>query len=193
MPQQRPDSPIVLNSEEPEASPLPAESAPAQVPAVQGTAALLRSEAVPPSAECDSVACLGPSSAVYGAQLQQYIEAALTACKAYQALSRRAPGNGARVLSTMAADERRHAKRLSTAYFLISGVRYWPADQITAPAGQPLMNALREHFALEQQTECSYLAAAEETTDPCLRELYLELAGDSSAHAGLLRSILEQM
>ncbi|MCI9118593.1 MAG: rubrerythrin, partial [Flavonifractor sp.] len=41
--------------------------------------------------------------------------------------------------------------------------------------------------------QCSYLAAAEETTDSCLRELYLELAGDEETHAGLLRSILEQM
>ena len=40
----------------------------------------------------------------------------------------RAQGNG-QVLATIAADERRHAKRLSTAYFLISGVRYWPVDR----------------------------------------------------------------
>lgn len=197
MPQDRPDSPIVLTpaaaAPEGETTPAPA-AAPAQVPAGPGPGTLVRSEGTGPCVpSCGNVPCLGPSSAVYGAQLQQYIEEELTACKAYLALARRTAGNGARVLSTMAADERRHAKRLSTAYFLISGVRYWPAEQITPPAVQPLMIALRESFGLEQQAECSYLAAAAETTDPCLRELYLELAGDEGAHAGLLRGILEQM
>ena len=49
-----------------------------------------------------------------------------------------------RVLATIAADERRHAKRLSTAYFLISGVRYWPVDRVPNPSPAPFSAALRE-------------------------------------------------
>ena len=36
-------------------------------------------------------------------------------------------------------------------------------------------------------------AAAAETADPCLHELFLELAGEEDSHAWLLRSVLEQL
>ncbi len=196
MPEERPDSPIVVDApEDGEESAGLAVVPAAQAPAVrvESVPGLLCGEVGPGLPECGSVPCLGEASAVYAPQLQQYIDFEVADCRAYQALSRRAQGNPARTLSAMAADERRHAKRLAAAYFLISGVRYWPAERGGSQPVQPFMAALREHFAQEQRAQCSYLAAAEETTDPCLRELYLELAGDEEAHAGLLRGILEQM
>ena len=66
-------------------------------------------------------------------------------------------------------------------------------DEAAAALACAFPAALRERFAEEQRGELSYLAAAEETGDPCLRELYLELAGDENAHAWLLRGILEQL
>ena len=84
------------------------------------------------------------------------------------------------------------AKRLSTAYFLISGVQFWPDRQPAAPAGT-WMGVLRARFAAEQRGEAAYRAAAAQTVDPCLRELFLELAGDEAEHTWLLRGILEQM
>lgn len=189
MPQERPDCPIEVDA--PSAEPTSALAVPA-VPAEAAPAPVLRQEVEPSLPEC-GVPCLGEASAVYGPLLQQLIDHELADCRAYQALSRRAQGNAARVLASMAADEYRHAKRLSTAYFLISGVRYWPAERGGGQPVQPFLAALREHFGEEQRAQCSYLAAAEETTDSCLRELYLELAGDEETHAGLLRSILEQM
>ena len=98
-----------------------------------------------------------------------------------------------RVLATIAADERRHAKRLSTAYFLISGVRYWPVDRVPNPSPAPFSAALREHFMEEQRGAAAYQTAAAETADPCLHELFLELAGEEDSHAWLLRSVLEQL
>ena len=83
----------------------------------------------PAEEEEETVTCLGPSSAVHGPQLQQYIDQELAAHRCCQALARRVPGAGGRMLSGLAAEQRRRAKRLSTAYFLISGVRYWPADR----------------------------------------------------------------
>ena len=141
----------------------------------------------------DGVPCLGSSSAVYGAQLQAFIDSELCDWRTYQLLARRAQSGGARVLSTIAADERRHAKRLSTAYFLISGVRYLPVDRAQPMPVGTFLGALRDRFAEEQRGEAAYLAAAEECTDPCLRELYVELAGDENAHAWLLRGVLEQL
>ena len=55
------------------------------------------------------------------------------------------------------------------------------------------MGVLRARFAAEQRGEAAYRAAAAQTVDPCLRELFLELAGDEAEHTWLLRGILEQM
>ena len=138
--------------------------------------------------------CLGAASAIYGGQLQQFVDRALADWRSYQALSRRAQGNSGQILSAIAADQRRHAKRLSTAYFLISGVRYWPAERPAGPASRtPFAAALRERFMAEQRSAAAYQAAAAETADPCLRQLYEELSGEADAHAWLLRGILEEL
>ncbi len=102
-------------------------------------------------------------------------------------------GTAARSLSSMAADERRHAKRLSAAFFLISGVRFLPETQ---PISRPicgLMGSLRERFWEEQHGAAAYLASAEEAADPCLAALYRELAAEEGAHADLLRAMVERM
>lgn len=201
MPEDRPDSPIVVEEaaampavpSEPAPSATPAVPMPAQPPAVPEPSLTATVEEADRLPNGDGIVCLGEASSIYGEQLQQYIDREIASWRAYQALARRTQGSSAKVLSTMAADERRHAKRLSTAHFLISGVRYWPADRVAAPPIRPFMAALREYFAQEQRAESSYLASAEETSDPCLRELYRELAGDENAHAWLLRGILEQL
>ena len=184
MPQDRPDCPFVLEGEGGEAReesklPVPVQTVP--VPQTRG-------DTYPE----EDVPCLGAASAVHGAQLQQFIADELADWKYYQTLARRA-GNGGRVLATIAADERRHAKRLSTAYFLITGVRYWPVDRAPAPPAGPLPAALRQRFAAEQRGAAAYQAAAEETADPCLQALYRELAGEEDAHTWMIRGLLEQM
>lgn len=90
------------------------------------------------------------------------------------------------MLAAVAADERRHAKKLSTAYFLISGVRYWPDVRAAQPAA-PLHAVLRERFWEEQRGAASYQAAAEEASDPCLKELFSELAAEEEAHVWTIR------
>lgn len=77
--------------------------------------------------------------------------------------------------------------------FLISGVRYWPVDRVPNPSPAPFSAALREHFMEEQRGAAAYQTAAAETADPCLHELFLELAGEEDSHAWLLRSVLEQL
>ncbi len=138
------------------------------------------------------VACLGAASAAHSGQLQDFITDELADWKTYLALARCAGQSAFRALSGMAADEYRHAKRLSTAYFLISGVRFWPAQVQGCPV-RSLPGALRQRFIEEQQAEAAYVAAAGKTFDPCLRELYLDLAADEARHAKLVRRILEQI
>ena len=181
MPQDRPDSPIQLLSD------LPAPS-PAQPPAP-----LAVPSASTPVVEEQDVPLLGASSAVYGPLLQRCIELEMVSFRTYRALSRRMPGPSAKLLASMAAEERRHARRLSAAYFLISGVRYLPpepsqgADRMEpAPAG-----VLRRRFAEEQRSETLYRAAAAECSDPCLSALFQSLAQEEAAHRDLILTLLE--
>ena len=117
---------------------------------------------------------------------------ARTGAAAGRAMARRASGSCARALSALAADHRLAFRRLSAAYFLITGQRYTPkCAALSLPSSLPL--ALRQQFVWEQQWEQKNNQAAQDTADPCLKELYLELAQEGAFHAGTIRSILEQM
>lgn len=180
-----------------EACPFELEEEAVQVLSPEETAAPAENMSLPalvtraPGAEPEL--CLAEGSAHYGAQIQRYIDQELADWRAYQALARRVSGGAGRALNAMAADEHRHAKRLSTAYFLISGVRYWPARSGEHSRGMPIHAALRERFLAEQRGSASYRQAAGQTGDHCLAELFQELAGEEESHAWLIRSILEQM
>lgn len=138
------------------------------------------------------VPCLGSQAVGSVPLLQAMIAQELRDARFYQALSRRAGGNGARLFSAMASDEWRHAKRLSAAYFLISGVRYWPEPQGKVNLGSYL-NSLRQRFIAEQNGAAAYRAPAEECRDACLRELFLEHALDEGNHANQIRMVVEQL
>ena len=127
-----------------------------------------------------------------GAVLQALIADELSDWRTYQTLARRIPGGNGRALMGMAADERRHAGRLSAAYFLLSGVKFWPPAEPELPRGG-WMAILRRRYWAERKGAEAYRTAAGHTGDSALRELYLELAGDEEAHAGIIRGILERL
>lgn len=138
-------------------------------------------------------ACLGEASAGHGEELQRFIREELSDAATYAALARRTKGRASSRFAALSADEKRHAKRLSAAYFLISGVRYFPADRASPRLEGTYMNTLRARFQAEQMGEARYRAAAGRSQDPCLRELYLELAMEENAHSWTLREILEDI
>lgn len=138
----------------------------------------------------EDVPCLGSQAGVDQSRLQEMIGQELAAWRHYQALARRG-GQGSRLMAALAAGCRRRAKRLSAALFLISGVRFWPAEQVTVPTPRSYFGALREHFLAEQNRGAAYRAAAEESRDHCLQMLYLDLADECVEHAGRIRTLLE--
>jgi hypothetical protein len=108
-----------------------------------------------------------------------------------QILTRRG-GSFRSSLSALTADHRRAMRQLSAAFFLITGQRFRPAPpSLSLPAPLPL--ALREQFVREQRWERVCLRSAQTVCDPCLKELCTELAQDGVLHAGVIRSLLEQM
>ena len=147
---------------------------------------------VPSCPSCPMRPCLGEASKGDVNRLRELMTLAKTGAMAGRALARRSNGPTAKAMSLLAQDHRSAFRRLSAAYFLITGKRYVP--QCTAPvlpASLPL--ALRQQFVWEQQWELKNNQAAQDTADPCLRALYQELAQEGAYHAGVIRSILEQM
>ena len=194
MPQDRADSPIILFSDLPQAAGGDGADLPAQSLSLSlQTTATPLVERTAPTAEQD-VPLLGAASAVYSPMLQQMIDHESLTYRRYRALSRRMTGAAAKAVAAMAADERRHLRRLSAAYFLISGVRYLPPDSaLFARVEVTPTGALRRHFADEQRAEAGYRAAAAECSDPCLTSLFLQLAQDEAGHRDLILSLLEQL
>lgn len=122
--------------------------------------------------------------------LQEMIRHELADWREYQTLARRVGGHQAKVFQALANEEKRHAKRLSAAYFLISGVRYWPeGEKVTPPTSY--LGALRRRFGVEQAGMAAYLAGAEATSDPCLRQLFLDQAKEEWDHACRIRTMVE--
>ncbi len=179
---------------------MPEEREGCPIETVSAREALLPLPAPPPAADRmqadfpaeNDVPCLGAASAMYGELLQEFISGELADWRMYHALARRAGAFAARTLSGIAAEELRHARRLSAAYFLISGLRFFP-ERMPVPAVESYLGALRQRFVAEQRGEAAYLAAAAETADRCLYDLYLELAEDEAEHRQLVRGILEQL
>ncbi len=78
------------------------------------------------------------------ARLRRQVMEALEGWQFYRHLARRARGADARVLNTLAGELHRSARRLSAAYFLITGLRYWPADDWEDPDMLELYGELGE-------------------------------------------------
>jgi len=135
---------------------------------------------------------LGPSSGVYGSMLQRQTMDALEAWQLYRHLARRSAGRGARVLSGLASEKHHAARRLAAAYFLISGVRFWPVERLAVPRIPSYLGTIRQAYQSEQRREQAYLMSAVETSDEALQELYQDLAAQSGVHGCTLRTLLEQ-
>lgn len=152
-------------------------------------------ETVPPVGGClkeEQTLCLGPGSSADAQRIAEQMDMAKYGALYGQLLSRKSSGNCARAMANLAADHRMAVKRLSAAYFLITGRRYRPRTPVLElPASVPL--ALRELFLWEQKWEQCSLQAGEKTGDPCLKSLYEELGQEGALHAGTIRSLLEQM
>ena len=146
----------------------------------------------PMAAEPEAL-CLGRGSARYAPMLQEMVDGEAENGRLYQALTRRATGNSARMLGGLAADQRRHVRRLATAYFLITGERCQPQGQGGNRPVPDLMTGLREQFIQTQREAAAYQGAAAENSDPCLRQLFRELAQEKGTHTRMIRTMLEQM
>ena len=126
------------------------------------------------------------------ARLRRQVMEALEGWQFYRYLARKARAADARVLNGMAGELHRHARKLSASYFLLTGLRYWPSELLSAPAIPSYWGALRTRHQTEQRQETAYRMAADDWDDPDLLDLYTELVDACQHRARQLRTLLEQ-
>lgn len=125
-------------------------------------------------------------------RLRRQVMDALEGWQFYRHLSKRARGNDARTLNSMAAELHRHARKLSAAYFLLTGLRYWPSELLGVPAIPSYWGALRARHQAEQRQETALRTAADDWNDADMQELYQELIEGCRQRCRQLRALLEQ-
>ncbi len=126
------------------------------------------------------------------ARLRRQVMDALEGWQFYRYLARRARGTDARTLNSMAGEQHKEARKLSAAYFLLTGLRYWPSELLGTPAIPSYWGALRTRHQAEQRQENAYRLAADDWEDPDLLALYNELIEGCLHRSHQLRSLLEQ-
>lgn len=126
------------------------------------------------------------------ARLRRHVMDALEGWQFYRYLARRARGTDARALNSLAGELHRHARKLSAAYFLLTGLRYWPTELLGAPAIPSYWGALRGRHQAEQRQETAFRLAADDWEDPDMLEMYGELADACQQRCRRLRALLEQ-
>lgn len=124
--------------------------------------------------------------------LQRFIAGERNDARTYRALARRTWGRSARILSQIADDEQSHAKRLSTAYFILTGIQLRPPENEFSFRGS-YPGVLRRRLMEEQAGAEAYRRAAADASDPWLRETYGALAEDELMHARQVFSLLEAL
>lgn len=126
------------------------------------------------------------------ARLRRHVMDALEGWQFYRHLAGRTRGMEARTLNSMAAEQHKEARKLSAAYFLLTGLRYWPSELLGAPAIPSYWGALRSRHQAEQRQENAYRMASDDWEDPDLLALYALLMEGCQRRCQQLRSLLEQ-
>lgn len=126
-----------------------------------------------------------------GRQLQRLTLNCLEEAATYRQLlrrSRRARGE----LTQLAGQKLRQAKRLSAAYFLMTGVRYWPQETVRPEPVQSFFSTLRQRFLAEGRMAAELEGLSRETGDAGLAALYRALAEEARELELMIRLIVEK-
>ena len=163
-----------------------------QPAAEEQTTALARQENQLPGAE-ENPCCMGSTAAEMLEVLTGFLEESREDKRQFLALARCAPVWARQTLREMAADEERHAGRLAAIYYLITGGCYRPQQNCRRITVENWCQALRERYHAEACNGLNFSRAAEETIDPCLRQLLEELSAEEYGHASRLLAMLERV
>ena len=125
-------------------------------------------------------ACAGYNYARAGEETQVY--AYLSSCTPRREM--------ARAFRALSEDEKRHARDLAAAIYLITGKAYCPRVCVEQPDTCDLCALLRSLYHAEACAGYNYARAGEETLDLCLSKLFAAMSEDEYRHAELLMKLL---
>ena len=144
-----------------------------------------------PGAEPDPC-CMGTEAVSDLEVVTGFIEEEQSERRQLQALARQSPAWARQTLLTLAAHAAARARRLSAAHYLIIGETYLPAlatERIYVGKWRP---ALRERYHSAACAALNYERAADGTSDPCLGDMFRELAADAFESANVMIRLLER-
>ena len=125
--------------------------------------------------------------------IQSCLREELAGAQTYRYLAGRSPTpEGRQLMRRLAADEAAHVKTLQAAYFLLTGETYRVTVVLPPQPRLPWRDRLREQYLSASRGGAAYERAAEETRDPCLRQMFGQLSKDEYRHAELLRGLIEK-
>ncbi len=133
----------------------------------------------------------GPGEDAGARQLQELVLTMLTDASVYRDLSRRSRRSVAAVTG-LGRLKTAQARRLGAAYFLMTGVRYWPAGATPVNPPEGFFPALRERFLAEGRLAGQLESLAAQAAGPDLRALYQDLAQETRELTRTIRSIVER-
>lgn len=124
-----------------------------------------------------------------GKTLRGLVDSHLCDANLYAALARQ-NSRGRPSLAGLSRKKTAAARRLSGAYFLESGLRYWP--QAGTPAQEGYFPALRRQFFRERALAQELSTLAQGTEDPDLERLYQGLWQDAQEAIKTIRELVEE-
>ena len=159
--------------------------------------AMPRREELPPAQESQlpgaepNPCCMGSEASVSVEVLQGFLREELGDAQVYAYLSSCTPRREmARAFRVLSEDEKRHARDLAAAIYLITGKAYCPRVCVEQPDTCDLCALLRSLYHAEACAGYNYARAGEETLDLCLSKLFAAMSEDEYRHAELLMKLL---
>ena len=159
--------------------------------------AMPRREELPPAQESQlpgaepNPCCMGSEASVSVEVLQGFLREELGDAQVYAYLSSCTPRREmARAFRALSEDEKRHARDLAAAIYLITGKAYCPRVCVEQPDTCDLCALLRSLYHAEACAGYNYARAGEETLDLCLSKLFATMSEDEYRHAELLMKLL---
>ena len=159
--------------------------------------AMPRREELPPAQESQlpgaepNPCCMGSEASVSVEVLQGFLREELGDAQVYAYLSSCTPRREmARAFRALSEDEKRHARDLAAAIYLITGKAYCPRVCVEQPDTCDLCALLRSLYHAEACAGYNYARAGEETLDLCLSKLFAAMSADEYRHAELLMKLL---
>ena len=159
--------------------------------------AMPRREELPPAQESrlpgaePNPCCMGSEASVSVEVLQGFLREELGDAQVYAYLSSCTPRREmARAFRALSEDEKRHARDLAAAIYLITGKAYCPRVCVEQPDTCDLCALLRSLYHAEACAGYNYARAGEETLDLCLSKLFAAMSEDEYRHAELLMKLL---